>query len=363
MPKVLDRKSVLFSISQEVLGYEFGTPERVDESTLAVVLPILRHSLTPNRNYVTYPESKELDVHDTGAIDKMQAKNRGSLSVFIRSGTIFKGDTQERASMRSTIVLPGSEVDIPVRCIHASKGISRQAQTKYGSITPLHFDQANYSSSFTAADQHTTWQNVNETVRCMSAALGTPPIARSRRSGRRVDRRYSSPVGALSGQWGDGRTLRGMSAFDMEEEEVATDDLSTSYDKFTKDFDKVLSKVKMVEDQVGLALINEQGCQTVEVFDAQLSWKALHEDAVKRLGPSMANKDTGGVFVYKPERAVEVVRLVLGLDYKENLIYEHKPKDGEPAFTVFGLTAERYTGEVVEFDGRAIHVMLLKMAA
>ncbi|HYY68772.1 MAG TPA: hypothetical protein VE734_03490, partial [Terriglobales bacterium] len=68
-------------------------------------------------------------------------------------------------------------------------------------------------------------------------------------------------------------------------------------------------------------------------------------------------------FEYKPEHAANAVRKVLALDYNFNTIYEHKPSDGEPHVAIFGLTASRYVGEIVELDGRAIHLVLLESAA
>jgi hypothetical protein len=107
--------------------------------------------------------------------------------------------------------------------------------------------------------------------------------------------------------------------------------------------------------------ITDRGCETVELFDAHDSWKALHTDAVKRLGPNMASKDKASVFEYKPEKAAEVVKEVLALPFEEKLVHEHKPNNGDPAFAIYSLTADKYTGEVVELDGKVIHLMLLKL--
>lgn len=57
------------------------------------------------------------------------------------------------------------------------------------------------------------------------------------------------------------------------------------------------------------------------------------------------------------------VRKVLGLNYTTNLIYEHKPSNGEPHVAIFGLTASPYVGEIVELDGRVIHLNILETAA
>jgi hypothetical protein len=77
----------------------------------------------------------------------------------------------------------------------------------------------------------------------------------------------------------------------------------------------------------------------------------------------LRGSDNTNVFEYKPENAVNAVRKVLGLDYKTNLIYEHKPSNGEPHVAIFGLTASRYVGEIVELDGRVMHLNILETAS
>jgi hypothetical protein len=70
--------------------------------------------------------------------------------------------------------------------------------------------------------------------------------------------------------------------------------------------------------------------------------------------------DNANVFEYRPENAINAVRAVLALPFKSNLIYEHKPSNGEPPVSIFGLTAKRFVGEVVELDGRVIHLVVLE---
>ncbi len=76
----------------------------------------------------------------------------------------------------------------------------------------------------------------------------------------------------------------------------------------------------------------------------------------------LRGEDKTNVFEYKPENAVNAVKKVLGLDYKTNMIYEHKPSNGEPHVSIFGLTASRYVGEVVEVNGSVIHLVILETA-
>jgi len=145
--------------------------------------------------------------------------------------------------------------------------------------------------------------------------------------------------------------------------ERGTDDLKQNFDEFARNFDQLLSKARLHDNQAGLALITEKGCKTIEVFDLPASWEAIHKDSVKRMGTELLREsDNTSVFEYKPENAINAVRKVLGLDYKTNLIYEHKPSNGEPHVAIFGLTASRYVGEVVELDGRVMHLTLLETA-
>jgi hypothetical protein len=308
-----------------------------------------------------------VQVTDTGAIDRMSAKNNEELSVFLRSGTIFKGPTQERASQRSTIILPGEAVDIKVRCIHATRGIKSGSHVKYGGSVPLTFEQAVYTQGFNTTDQSKYWASAATVNSHMRSFMNVTKEATARGQALQNTQALFNDRSSITGAYYSGTVGGYTHAMRMEPETIrnafglGSDDLSSTYDTFSNEFDDVIRKVKLVDDQVGLAMISDGGCQTIEIFDAHTSWKALHEDAIKRLGPSVAHKDEDNVFEYKPEKAQEVVKKVLAMDFKENLIYNHKPNNGDPAFAVYGLTADQYTGEVVEFDGKVIHLMLIKM--
>jgi hypothetical protein len=143
----------------------------------------------------------------------------------------------------------------------------------------------------------------------------------------------------------------------------AQDNLKQNFDDFARSFDEILSKARLHDNQVGLALITDTGCKTIELFDLAASWESIHKDAVKRMGTELLRgSDNSSVFEYKPENAVNAVRKVLGLDYQTNLIYEHKPSNGEPHVAIFGLTASRFVGEIVEVDGRVVHLNILETA-
>lgn len=376
---------MLQAVADQKLGYSYGKPLRVDEKSLAVVLPILRTtSLT--RQYITFPETEKVLVFDTGKIDEMEAENQTEDNVFIRSGTLFRGSTQERALQRSAVLFPGKKVKLGVRCVHRSRGITPNAKVTYGGLTTLDFDASNYSHGYTFADQGNTWANVMKSTSSMNKKMGKPePKQHSFLGG--AMRMASGPIAGDAGHTSAYYTSNSMdmsagpigavgptgmpgepgvagpdihaSAF----QGAKSDDLHTSFNEFAQHFDDVLSKVKLVENQAGLALITQVGVETIEFFDHQSSWKALHESAVKRLGSSIVDDGSENVFDYKPEVAVKKVNQVLGIDFKENLILEHRPSNGEPKIVITGLTGSGYVGEVVELDERVIHLVLLKQAA
>lgn len=397
--KVLDRESVLLAIAEQKLGFEFGKPQRVTDQGLAVVLPILRRTIIP-RTYTTFPEvGDKVEVKDSGAIDIMKATNTGDLAVFLRSGTIFKGQTQTRTSQRSVVILPGSTVDVKVRCIYASHGIRSGSKVQYGSVSPLRFEQSVYDSGFRSKGQPDYWSSANIMNAFMCSSMGMSngrpnvDVPSHRDIGTGIFRQYGNTTASTPRYWLGSQGLQvgnyentdtnvNVSVSSGTADWVVTqppltsqqpsagfshDDLSSTFDAFSSSMDDILSKVSLVDDQVGLALITDTGCQTIEIFDAHSSWSALHTDAVKRVGPSVKADDNDSVFEYRPEKAQEVVRRVLALDFEQNMIYDHKPSNGDPAFSVYGLTSKdkekKYTGEVVEFDGKMIHLMLLKMVA
>jgi hypothetical protein len=368
-PKSISSSTILQAISEESMGFRFGKPERPNESSLACILPLLRET-SQVRQYITLPETEQVLVFDSGTINKINLKNASRNNVFVRSGTIFEGKgTQSRALMRSAVLFPGTEVALDVRCVHQSHGIRSGAEFKYGGITPLSVDTAVYQAGYRPQDQRATWNAVRDTSAVMqamsgqeaspAARLGYSAVTPSPSSGRQAPRSVAEPPSTPGIPPMPPAPTVGQVAFGP-----AQDNLKQNFDDFTRNFDAILSKARLHDNQVGLALITESGCKTIELFDLPASWEAIHKDAVKRMGTELLRgADKSNVFEYKPEHAVNAVRKVLGLDYTTNLIYEHKPSNGEPHVAIFGLTAARYVGEIVEVDGRVIHLNILETAS
>lgn len=353
-------------IINESQGFKFGIPIRADEKSMAVVLPIIRTQYDP-RNYLTYPETDRVQVKDTGSIGFMEATNtHADTNVFIRSGTIFTGNTQTRALHRSAVLLPGKAVRLDVHCIYQSKPISGGAGVKYGGLTSHDFDSKVYNHGFVPKSQSDYWAAAHEESSKYMRLSGKSP--EPRRAGGLRFRSAPRPHGYQSMSSLRDSLMDRMASDEANitanamAEEKTSDDLAGNIDSFAETFDSVLSKVKCVENQAGLALINQLGVETIELFDHPGSWSALHSAAVKRLGSNIVQKDDESVFQYKPEVARKLVTKVLALDWEKNKILEHDGKGGT-SFKIWGLSSDGYVGEIVEINGQMVHLVILKKAA
>ena len=111
-----------------------------------------------------------------------------------------------------------------------------------------------------------------------------------------------------------------------------------------------------------VALLTENGCETLEAFDMPLSWEAMHEAAIARSGETLFRMDEDSAFEYKPERAIGQVQAMLAQEFDDRVLYEHRPTNGESHVRILSLTGETHMGEIVEVDKRAIHVVLVRKA-
>lgn len=399
MAKSSSVRAFLSLVAESKRGFKFGEPERIQEDGMCAVVPILRKT-SIRRQYVTFPESPQVVVNDTGRIDHFSAKNPTEHNVFVRCGTIFKGSTQERCLVRSAVLFPGKTADLEVRCIHASRGIQGGASTKYGGVVPFELDQSSYGNGYKPADQHAYWDGVESYVGKTGMASGAAhsDVMSQQWAGQRFTRHpsglmapqgilrhmahdgesdesvassYSAsgalpqPTSPLPRYGGEVKTAGGIrlpsSTSCSSSSSSSSSDLHSTIEAFSTNIDDVLRRVKRLPNQVGLGVITDKCCQTIELFDVQDSWAALHGDAVKRVGQDLSRKNNA--FEFNAEFAKQTVMATLADEYQENVILEHRPSNGEPPVRIVGLTSERFLGEVVEIEGRVIHLILNRRAA
>ena len=328
----------LKNLSEEV-GFKFGTPWRYSDKALGVMVPILKIGDAGKRGYVTLEEVKDKGVSfkDTGHIDRVIIESSLGVPIFIRSGVMFKsGGTQPRAVETSIVIIPQEEkdekkkeevppipivtkVEIPVRCIHASKGIRSSEKFSYGGDVPLEVRSALMSKR----GQSETWAAVGHATHRLSSMTGT--------------RAYG------------GSSYRSM---------LNTNDLvgvMEEVDKFTPNIDAILAKVPLFEDQIGAVFLDMKDVVGLELFDHPKSWEAIHKEVEKRLGESSAEEDKS---FFKPD--YERVK-PLTLTFLKKLIESEKTEvSTNNKVSTISLKGNGVIGEATTIDGNVIHLIGIK---
>jgi DNA-binding HxlR family transcriptional regulator len=229
--------------------YRLGDPWRLGKDGLTILVPVRYQGQGFKRAYILPSENKEkVQVRDTGSISEVFVRNASDKGVFFRAGTIFKGNgTQSRAVVSGTIVQPQSkEQVVEVRCVHASRGISRDsAFVVMDEVAPRVVLSALYEGQ---GNQGRVWSAVNNYSAGMARRAG----------GWRASSQYAVHMDSLPVAIERGETV-GFSQKVMDE----------------------LSKVPDYEDQVGIAIIDMRGVRGVEAFDHPDSWKALGKEVLK----------------------------------------------------------------------------------
>lgn len=291
------------SVKDEKKGFSFDEPWRLEEKALGVIIPILRKS-QKKRTYVTFAESKDVNVQDTGQIDYIFVTNNGKKSVLVSRADILKGKTQERAVIHDHIINPGAGARIAVRCIHQARPITGRADMGYGGKTP-------YDIGFSS--QHRTWESTSSYMR--SAAMAS-----------------------------SASSMRGPTVFQH------SSDLSATLEDLSKNIQEVMRKIPFIENQVGAAFFEANKMLGMDVYDLSASWDAVKKDVVEKEGAAFLKKeDQAAMFDFKPEAGKVLLKDLLSARFDERDIYNAE-------YRLVELKSDKLIGEAIEFKGEVIHL-------
>lgn len=303
----------LESIAGMKNGFSFGDLWQYKKESPVAVLPILRVT-EDERAYILLNEAEKVKIRDTGMIHKIEIENFEAKPIYVRVAELFAGKTQERMAVRSYVVSPGPVVSIDVGCVHASRGISPEAEMKTGGIAPSSLDRSIFRnmSNDTEITQSEIWNTV------------------------------STETMGLSG------TSSSFTSFGFR-----TDDLKANLDAFNELLTEILEEIPHVDDQVGIALHDKDKVIGVEVFDQSDSWQAIKNAILSKEGANISKVEEDQTFKFNENHVVKHVQDVLLASYEEKIIFE------SPDYKVIGLISDDYVGEVTELDGKVIHLSLL----
>ena len=290
--------------------YKLGEPWKLPKAA-GFLVPLLGKAPYDERAYVLLQEvQKKVEFRDTGSISAVEVFNKSGYNVFIRKGTMLKGQgTQSRSPVNGIIVEPIKKfVPIPVNCIHASHGISTGAGFEAEGVAP----QSVYQS---LGHQSSTWASINRY---------TSKLKRSAR--------MSAPMGEAR--------LMDVAEDNLVETEVAAKEV-------TDVVEDALSKIPGdLVNQIGVVVFDLQGIVAVELFDHPDSWHAFSKSIVRSYG-EILTEEVSELIEVRTDKAEEFLNAFLekAKKAKSSLITENNVSK------IWSLIQE-------EVEGKEIHIIL-----
>lgn len=308
----------------------FGDPWKLSKKAASAVIPIL-HPKPKARKYKLLQEVEDqVELVDTGGIGKTRVQNHTKENVFVRKGTLLKGATQARGVQVGIIVLPEATQEIPVQCIHASRGIRGGASFKTAGIAPptvMH-------SFMSRMDQSTTWAAVRQDTFQRRAMSSAPQRSRS-----------TSPIDQAQPYPSFSASLRG-------------DDLVGTLEEVNKFKDDIEEALKTIpadhQDQVGIAIITIDGVEGVELFDHSDSWQAFSKSVSRNYAEILTRE--APLFDLNMDRVIPALRTFL-----KNLEHADATMVAEvEGSKTYALKSADIIGEYTTLEGQPIHVIAKK---
>ncbi len=369
-----DLKEFLNDIVDEKHGFKLGKPWKFSESSLMVAVPILRNK-APKRHYTTmYEVLNDLNIKDTGSINVVELQNKTGKAIFIRAGTIFEGETQNRATQHSGIYNPGI-INIDVRCVQQTHGIRSGEDMKFGAIAPL-----TITYNLMCGNQSNVWESVmNYTSGTnTSTEYGTnfrydPFITTSSKTLGYYD--YSGTSGWSEADYhvrpnrssttndnicyASNSTTNScfLTTLDGFHANIGGDDLlGYLKNEGKKSLDEALQTIPLFEDQTGVIVFNALGVIALETFDSSKSWKAIKNEIIEKYGDKTKDEEAEHLFDLNENKIVPLIKkFIQKLDeFTERVIRKDELSETRV------VNGKGITGEYTLVKGRTIHALLVK---
>ena len=310
--------------------YRLGDPWMYFDDALGAVIPILKVDWddVDDRDYVTLPEVKdELEFEDTGAISGVKVKTKGKVDkpVLILAGEILEGaGTQSRGVVHSTILFPEEVKTLETRCVHKSHPISVNA-----GFRPVGLAPKTVTYQLMSGSQSSVWSMVNSYTSYALSAISAPST--TSRPG---------PTPRAGAQW-RGHYL------------VSMDSLPKAMKLIEKKVSDVIEKVPCFEGQVGAVIVGLNGVEGIEVFDHPKSWEARYKDIMSKYVETLETKSD--MFTINKDACIDKVK-----EFIRELAKAHRDVITKNGCMVVKIENDRYIGEVVELNGRIIHLFAVR---
>jgi len=358
----MELKEFLTDVVESKYGYEIGEPWKFSDKALLVVVPIKRKN-APNRPYTTmYEVLKDMGMKDTGHIDQVELQNKTGKAVFVRAGTIFAGETQNRAAQHSGVYQPG-KVDVPVRCVHQTHGIRSGAPMIFGDIAPM-----SVTMNLMGGNQSDVWDSVSNYTSggrhggpmsnfCGFAMTQPQPSSLYGSSGWSRTHNRSSNYVSLSSLDGEGTAVHGL--YTEREDDLLGHLQKVRESQGKQALDEMMQKVPLFENQAGAIIFNPLGVLAVETFDSPKSWEAIKQEVIEKYGDHVSNEQAEHLFELRKDMILPMLKKFLASMDK----FEEKTIRKDDLSETRAVWGEGVVGEYTLVRGRTIHALLIRDVA
>lgn len=345
------------NVVEEKNGFSFDRPHRLGEKSLSVLVPVIRKA-DWKRDYITLSETKNVSIKDTGNIEFVNVQNNEDVPLYISRGSIFKGDTQERAVIHGHIVKPNSNLNVAVRCIHLTKSINCDADMEYVGSLPYSIDLSKQTNTWNTIQMYVTdcvGTNFNCCTDDDAVATDACNVTASHDCYTTIapDVQIDEYSSNMSSDWVAYSSTGGNYAntdFGTLNQDNS-DDLVGTLDELSENIKEAMKNIPYIENQVGGVFMNGSGeIIGLDIYDVSKSWQSMKNDTIKKEGASFIDDDDD-LFVMRPEKASKLISKKLSNDFTEKIIYS---KD----YSIIEVRYEDLVGEVVVFNNQVIHLTL-----
>lgn len=269
---------VLKTVAGQQENWRFGEPWRVSEKSLVAVLPIM-HDVAAERGYRLLSEAaNDVVVSDTGNISAVTFDNRGGAPVFVRVGEMVAGGTQTRVVVTSSVLFPGTKLNLDVRCGYASKGIRPGAKfSGFGTIATRNL-KGRMMEQRDRMSQRETWDRAADSVSFLR---------------RQMEDRLESSAPVIHPVVEPGERRERHARF-------SHDDLESHVRSSEETLRALFDRIPAAPTQTGLSLLSLDGCEYLEFFDHADSWRTARNAVLASESELATRFARDGVFQFNP---------------------------------------------------------------
>ena len=279
-------------------------------------MPIITKNPKKGFKYLTLNEARDVEIKDTGSIDAVYIKNNEDIPLYIIKGQIFEGKTQERVTVHSYLIQPHKGTRVPVKCIHASKGINVETDMYYGgkiaskdiNIDGTQYEVWNSVNTYTNTLRSNSY-NVNEnTLDSIPVTRETPCTCTINTNYINIDGiDYNAPhycCGIMSGSLSVpiGTYSVGNIGIGTNYPSVQSDDLTTTVNNIQSQIREVVKNTPMSKNQVGIIMFNGNKVIGIEYYNHPDKWEAIKDDIISKEGVDVLNDEDDDIFILRKEK-------------------------------------------------------------